>query len=362
MPVSSNTERFWRGLVHSPLLSFGGLVRLAFLWPLTALYWIAVKLNSAFTTRGERLALPIISVGNLSVGGTGKTPFVGWLANELQSQGRRVGIVCSGYGRVSQAQIVDSGARLEELPVSDIGDEVALLASWLPECVFAVSASKSQAARALLDSKRVDLILVDDGFQTRELWRDMDIALLNTQAPRSEYRLLLAGTLREPKSALRRADAIVYTKLPPQSSELPEWLPETVSQYCADKSEYRSTSQPTISGATSDFDQRLTDVPALLVSAVADNASVAASAVSAGVRLADSIEFADHFQYDYQSLERIRDRVVQSGAEWILTTEKDWVKLRRITDWPVPVAVLRQRVELERADQLLAQVAAVIER
>lgn len=377
MIVSGKIEHLWRKIVRAPLLSPAGVVRLLLLWPLTALYWVGMTLSWYFNSIGKRLSCPVISVGNLSVGGTGKTPFVGWLAGELRAHGRRVGIVCSGYGRLSDATFVATGAELGSYNPTAIGDEVALLASWLPKCTFSISATKAEAVAALAESQAVDLIIVDDGFQTRNLWRDLDILLLNTLAPESEYRLLPAGALRQPASYLGNANVVIYTNLKgsdvdsssdsSSSSVEPRWLGELVSGASRGLTtipKHRSSVLREVVGATDGFNISLLGAPALLVSGVADNSAVVNSAETLGVHLAGVIEFADHFRYDNQALEQIQRAVSETGSEWILTTEKDWVKLKQNfsePDWLIPVAVMKQQVVVDNAERLLAQVEAVCE-
>ena len=176
------------------------------LWPASLLYECGVaSRNLAFLSRirkRRQLAGRVISVGNLTVGGTGKTPMVMWLAERLLAEGKSVGILTRGYG----------GNTDRKLRWAKESDEVALLRARLPESVmFGVGADRFAKGREL-ERAGVEWFLLDDGFQHRQLARDVDIVLLDAMDPFGGGLLLPAGKLREPRSALRRASIIMITR------------------------------------------------------------------------------------------------------------------------------------------------------
>jgi tetraacyldisaccharide 4'-kinase len=179
------------------------------LWPLSLVYRALVAIRSALYRIGMKrvsaLPVPVVVVGNISVGGTGKTPCVIWLAGELGSRGYRVGIVSRGYGGQSKAwpQRVARGS-----DPAVVGDEPVLIARTTG-CPVVVAPSRVAAARSLLETDRVDIILSDDGLQHHALGRVMEIAVIDAERGFGNGFCLPAGPLREPVSGLERVDAIV---------------------------------------------------------------------------------------------------------------------------------------------------------
>ncbi len=179
------------------------------LWPLSLAYRGAAATNSALYRSGIRristLPVPVVVVGNISVGGTGKTPCVIWLATELTSRGYRVGIVSRGYGGKSKVwpQRVERGS-----DPAVVGDEPALIARSTG-CLVFVAPSRVAAAMALLETGEVDVILSDDGLQHHALGRTMEIAVVDAERGFGNGFCLPAGPLREPAGRLESVDAVV---------------------------------------------------------------------------------------------------------------------------------------------------------
>ncbi len=172
---------------------------LRWLRPLSWVYGLGVRARNAGFEFGwprvRKLPIPVVSVGNLSVGGTGKTPFVAWFVGQCRSAGLRVGVLARGYGRRSG---------------EDLNDEGRLLAGRFPQLPQEQDGDRYAAGVRLLARDELDLIVLDDGFQHRRLHRDLDVCLLDARMPFGDG-LLPAGWLREPASALRRADVCVLT-------------------------------------------------------------------------------------------------------------------------------------------------------
>jgi tetraacyldisaccharide 4'-kinase len=281
-----------------------------------------------------RLERPVISVGNLSVGGSGKTPFVITLGELLKERGIAFDVLSRGYRRKTRGvRVVDP-----EGSATDFGDEPLLIARKLG-AVVVVGASRYDAGRAAEQKFPTQLHILDDGFQHRSLARDFDIVLL---APGDlEDRLLPSGRLREPLSALRRADAVVL----PQDCAAghPELRGKLV---------WRMRREIQLSG-----------VPAspIVFCGIAKPEQFFAQVRAAGVVPAAEIAFRDHHAYDRDDLQRLVAMQRQAGG--FLTTEKDAVNLGVLKSDlnPLSVAVLQLRLD-RPADLVDAIVARIAER
>jgi tetraacyldisaccharide 4'-kinase len=184
-------------------------------------YGGAVRLRNRYYDRSgapRRASVPVISVGNLTVGGTGKTPMVGWLAEQLRSMGRRPAVVSRGYrGRAGRGPVVVCSGNGPTCMPADCGDEPYLLARNHPEVTVVVGSDRVAGAAAAARAG-CDVVVLDDGFQHRRLARDLDIVLLDASNPFGSYRVLPAGLLREPVAGIHRADVVVITRSRPDES------------------------------------------------------------------------------------------------------------------------------------------------
>src|SRR3989449_10214655 len=190
---------------------------LAPLIPLSRLYGLAMRSRAALYARGllKQQSLPgrVISVGNLTVGGTGKTPVVIALAAALRDRGRKVGVISRGYKRRSGTSFLEisDGRTLRGHP-GDSGDEPFLIAQRCPGVPVAVGADRPLVGRYLVDRFDLDTLVLDDGFQHLALRRDTDILVLDAGAPFGNGYLLPRRRLREPLSAMERASAVLVTR------------------------------------------------------------------------------------------------------------------------------------------------------
>ncbi len=189
-------ERLWKKYLQNERLSLWSLFGLL-LWPIAWLYWLGSKINRLLIGQSDKLTLPVVSIGNITVGGTGKTPLVEFLAGDLLREGYKVGIVSSGYGRADDTPVLSEGYKLQRIDVSKTGDEMKQLADRLPEAIFSIDRSKTEAARRLAEKREVDLMIVDDGFQHFKLARDLDIIAYDAAVASRTLKLFPRGILRE---------------------------------------------------------------------------------------------------------------------------------------------------------------------
>ncbi|RMF09436.1 MAG: tetraacyldisaccharide 4'-kinase [Candidatus Neomarinimicrobiota bacterium] len=314
---------------------------------LTPLYGGSISLRNLLYDSGIKQAravdLPVLSVGNLTVGGTGKTPVVIALAQELARRGWHPAILSRGYGRTSRGTIqLSTGSGTPSQSWQDVGDEPYLMALSCPDIPVVVDEDRVRGARYIQTHLEADLVILDDAFQHRRLHRDCDIVLLSAGDSRDRYRLLPGGRLREPLSSLRRAHVIFLTKtnLFPVPPEIRRFLasvqkPAFQLEVLTESPRPLETSRRFTPGKS-----------ALLVSGIGDPASFEQTVRSLSIEIREHLLFRDHRAYTDADVRRIETAFHRSGADYILTTEKDAVRLQRKVGASLPVAVLPIRVPL----------------
>ncbi len=319
-------ERIWKSYLRRRGFSLWYLI-VPFLWVASLVYRLGLALDRTTKRNRTDIKIPVISVGNLSVGGTGKTPIVEYLSGELLGRGVRVGIASSGYGRESRESLIGDAATIIHLDTRTTGDEVKLLAMTLPKAQFAIDQLKAIAARRLSDSGLVDVIIVDDGFQHHGLKRDMDIVTFDATVIERNLRLFPLGVLREPLSALMRAGAVIVTRAGGR-----EKLIETkqrLSQISPDLKLYscRFVSQELIGRSRRFSVNFLKDKKVFLFAGIGNFEALRTQVQSLSGELVCALELADHQRYDSALLGRIRTLADRHHSDIIVTTGKDWVKL-----------------------------------
>ncbi|MEP7011923.1 MAG: tetraacyldisaccharide 4'-kinase [Acidobacteriota bacterium] len=300
-----------------------------------------------WTERAGRLPRPVVSIGNLHFGGSGKTPLTAALAAHFRDQGRRVCILSRGYASQGRGVRIVSDGGGPLLPPHLAGDEPVLLAAELPGVAVVVGPDRLyaglQALRRLAPPP--DLFLLDDGFSHLALRRDLDLLAFPAADPFAGGKLLPGGRLREPLSASARADAVLLTGSSGPLGHGAE-LAQALRPYGFVGPGFASRTLP---GAPRFPDGRILPPGArvFLVSAIARPGSFAETARTLGYEIRGELRFGDHFAYPDASLAKIQKAFAESGAQAVLATTKDGVKLRgRLA---APLAELPVRAEPEPA-------------
>lgn len=296
-------------------------------------------LSSAGLLPASRLPRPVVSIGNLTMGGAGKTPHVIHMARWLTGQGRRVGILSRGYGRKSRGVRWVSDGEGPIVAASEGGDEPVLIARSLPGIPVVVGESRADAGRALLSGRDVDLFLLDDGFQHLSLRRDVDLLLVECGRGLGNRRTAPLGPLREPPSHARFADGLVITKCPDAESGA-----RTAASVPFPPGRPTAFSRLSPGGVVGRDGLPSTDIAAgdavFAFSGLARNAQFRDTLAAAGFRIEGFLPFPDHHAYGRGDLDRIAR---EAGGLPAVTTEKDLVRLP--ADVPFPVGALRVEVE-----------------
>ncbi|MFQ5883203.1 MAG: tetraacyldisaccharide 4'-kinase [Candidatus Methylomirabilales bacterium] len=283
--------------------------------------------------RQERLAARIISIGNLTAGGTGKTPFVILLVQEVRKRGLRPAVVVRGYGgRREGRTVVVSGGDTIRLGYPEVGDEALLLARKLPGVPILMAADRVEGCQVAIREFGARVIILDDGFQHLRVERDLDILLLDQENPLGYGFLLPRGLLREPVRALQRADLLVMTGTgdPGEPSESPRLVRHAGSTPVLQVAFTPTVLTNTKTGETVD-EEHLRREEVVAFSGIANPPAFERTLQSLGIFPKHHLIFPDHHPYGPSDLLEIAQRMEEVGAKIALTTEKDAVRLEKVS-------------------------------
>ncbi len=324
--VAARLHRLWFDAARSPL-PFP--VRQVFN-AASGLYRIGLERDrERARTAGTRLPAYVISIGNLTVGGTGKTPMTLWLAERLARQGIRCAVLSRGYGRQGDrpGPVQPDGDLYSQ--AAEFGDEPVLLAHRLGKVPVYVGRHRSESGLAAIRERGATVLILDDGFQHIVLHRDLDFVLLDSKSPFGNGQLLPAGPLREPASSLDRADVVILTR-----AEDPAATRRTIKNlhpFIGNKPLFRCrhTAKGFRSGLTGPFlpMDSLRDRRAVLFSGIANPADFFAWIEKLGIIVERRFGFPDHHRFDHEDVSIFLTAVRESRADWLITTEKDAVRL-----------------------------------
>jgi len=323
----------------------------AFLNVLSLPYRLAVASRNRLYDKGvfrqERLPCPVIGVGNLTVGGTGKTPTVILLANALRGRGLRPAVLSRGYGGNARTpvNIVSDGYRIL-VDWRQAGDEPLLIARMTPGVPVLTGARRSLTGAAALERFGADCLVLDDAFQHRALHRDIDILLVDATRPFGNGFLLPRGPLREAPESIRRAHVVILTGADRQVPEPP--LIKTLSV-----PRFRGTHRPQalVEGDTGRL-RSLTELRGQRLCAFAGIGRPEAfrqTLAELGTQVTAFKAYPDHHPYSRSDLDRLLLLAGQSGTDRLLTTEKDGVRLAAFPDFLPKVLFLRTGMEIQPA-------------
>lgn len=358
--ILSIIENRQQGKRHLPVRIFLYSLSLLFAFLVQVRLWLFRK----GICRPHTLGCQVISIGNLTVGGTGKTPVVEVFARTLQNSGRKVAILSRGYKKdeapllerlvnkltfresTTPPRVVSDGERLL-LDSALSGDEPYMLAGNLKDVVVVVDKDRVKAGAWAINKFGCDTLILDDGFQYLNLKHRLDIVLVDRTNPFGNWRMLPRGILREPVRNIRRAGFIFITK---SNGDGAEELKKTLRRYnseaeivecrhCARhlKNVYSGEVQPL---------EFLQDRKIAAISGIASPKGFEDELIRLGAKLLYHKRYADHHRYSQQEVLDCINRGIQRGAEIVVTTEKDAVRFPRIERHDLPVYYLRVEIEM----------------
>jgi tetraacyldisaccharide 4'-kinase len=297
---------------------YPGLLRLI-LWVASLFYGVVIHLRNLAYTRGWkrsfRVEVPVVSIGNLTVGGTGKTPCVEYVADYYRRRDLQVAVLSRGYGS-------EGGG---------LNDEGLVLSENLPDVPPLQGADRVELARAAIDELESEILILDDGFQHRRLARDLDLVLIDVTTPWGHGYLLPRGLLREPVSNLRRANAVVLTRCdqvgPDELAALHQRIAQLAPGITVAETEHRA--EGLINEDASEELVLLRDRPVAAFCGLGNPEAFRRTLNDLGAVLTDFLAFPDHHAYTRADVERLKDWAqAQPDNALVVTTQKDLVKLR----------------------------------
>ena len=310
----------------------------------------------------ERLDCYVISLGNVTVGGTGKTPTAQHLAREISDMGYRVAILNRGYRAKWRGEVgIVSDGRTLKMDAETAGDEAFMLAKHLPNVPVLIGAQRAVTGRYAIEHFGAEVAILDDGYQHWQLARDMDILLVDAVNVFGNGYLLPRGTLREPLSHIDRADVCLMTKVDQAAPGAIAHIWETFRSYNQDGLILESIHQPRQFVRLSDWYEDIAagGVPVtemegkkvLAVSAIGNPASFEQTLADLGIEMVESMRYPDHHDYGERDMAEVLYRAETLGVEAIVITEKDAVKVPGDVvraKWRIPMYVISVEVTLQK--------------
>jgi len=329
---------------------------------ISKLYYLVVQsrlfLFKSGLKRSHSLGVTVISIGNITLGGTGKTPVVERLARELRDGGRKVAILTRGYkrktpffkklfgtGLADEPKVISDGSRLLVNPM-EAGDEPYMLAKNLDGVFVVVGKNRIKSGNYAIRKLGADTIILDDGFQYMSLRRKYDIVLIDCTNPFGNSAVLPRGTLREPLKNLDRANYIMFTKSNGHFRE----LKEKVRQF-NDHAEIIETKhhpeyfEELFTTFRKDLDY-IRGRRVFVISAIARPESFEQTLRDLGANIEQHFRFLDHHRFTYEEVEEIFSRAKKQKIDAIITTEKDAVRLPIMDKYRIPIYFLRVTIQI----------------
>lgn len=280
-------------------------------------YGLVVRIRNALYNRcilkSHRADAMVLSIGNLTTGGTGKTPLVVWLCRRIRARQPRCAILTRGY----------------RTPKGELSDEPAVLAAQCPDVPVIVNPDRVAGAAEAVHSHGAQVLIMDDGFQHRRLARDLDIIAVDATMPFGYGRLLPAGLLREPGTGLRRAHAVVLTRCDQVSEDTLSRIENEIRQVNRNLVIARSIHAPTAiwtgTGTEMPLDQ-MRDKQVFAFCGIGNPQAFFRTIERLGATIAGSRVFEDHYRYTADDLKALREQAQNLKTTLILTTQKDWTK------------------------------------
>jgi len=295
----------------------------------------------------HRLAVPVISVGNLTMGGTGKTPAVAWIARFLHAAGHRPAIISRGYGGMAKGAVnlVSDGNQVL-LTAEQAGDEPVMLARQLPGIPVLTGKIRLHPCRHAIERLHSTILILDDGFQHLAIARDINLVLFNATTLAGNSRVFPGGELREPVAALHRCTAFLLTGVDDGNRGRAERFAALLTNRFQEKPVYYSTIAAELPAPPNPAATAASLPPLFAFCAIAHPDRFFTTLYAMNLHVTGKTWFRDHHRYSQNDVDAICRRATASGARALITTEKDLVKLERL-QVALPLLPLKTRFETD---------------
>ena len=342
-----NQQRFHK-LISGQTRGFGASCLRFFLGAAAKPYAAIIALRNLAYSKGwlkvHTAGAAVISVGNITVGGTGKTPLVVWLCKFLQQKEIQCAVLTRGYKTHTKKRATSDERRATRT------DEPAVLAEACPHAKVIINPDRVAAARQAINKFGVNALIMDDGFQHRRLARDLDIVTIDAMRPLGYGKMLPAGLLREPVAALKRADAVVITRCDQAGEGKLAKIEKKLRLLNPDMIIARSIHKPvcakSIDGSQISIDE-LKDKRALAFCGIGNPDAFFNTVNGLGCDIVSSKIYDDHHQYTDDCLAGIYEQAGHLKADLILTTQKDWAKITRLAPVKKDIPLAYLAIELK---------------
>lgn len=343
--MSQSIEQFHRGVVDGSDHRISASLLRGCLSLAEPFYAIVTAARNQMFDRGSiaahRAGRPVISVGNITTGGTGKTPVVRWLVETLRSDGFMPAVLMRGY----------------KASVDEDSDEQRLLESQLPGTPVEANPSRIEGARMVLAAHpEVNIFVLDDGFQHRRLHRDFDLVLIDVTNPFGFDHVLPRGLLREPIEGLSRAAAFVMTHCELASAEKLSSIESTLRRFNAAAPIFRCSHEQmgirSLDGSSVSF-EALGGSRVVSFCGLGNPDGFESQLTKHGIHIAGSKRFEDHHAYTVSDLTQLQTFAEKSDASMLVTSEKDWVKIEPLLEWSqlkIPIGRTELRIRFNAGD------------
>jgi len=297
----------------------------------------------------------VISVGNITVGGTGKTPWTIFLADKISKSGRRVAILTRGYGRKSSGLIILDEKNKRQKNWWEVGDEPYLMASKLNGIPIVVNSNRAEAGRWALYNNHAQVLILDDGFQNKGIKKDLEIVIIDATNPFGNFKLLPAGILRETTKNLKRADLLILNKVDQNTSKekLLNYL-NSISKAPIIQSHYKKKYFVNVHSEEAIPIEQLGGKRCLVFCGIANPYPFVESLKQVPIQIVDTKFFSDHYVYKEKDLLNLVEEGLIQKADFLVTTEKDKVRLPNVIP-KLPIYALKIEVKITRGEEILEQ-------
>jgi len=340
-----------KGFILSPIKGL--------LFLLALLYGFVIRVLALFCGLNmRRIGCKVISIGNITLGGTGKTVLVEYIARCLRERGHKVAVITRGYKRKP------AGFKPPAANYRNTGDEPFMLSRNLVSVPVIVDSNRVKAAQKAIKDYSVDTVILDDAFQQWGIKKDLNILTIDASNPFGNRNMIPRGILREPLSALKRADVFMLTKtnIIPAGIELKDYLNKINPEAVVFESSHRPESFYKI-----DEEKNLLSIDAFkgknaaLFSGIGDPDSFTKLVMQLGVKVESVFKYPDHYNYTQQDLDKIVKLAKVKGVDFVLTTQKDAVRLSdlRFTDYDLQLMVLRIGIEIKDEERFINRLLRV---